>query len=321
MSHAIRATLLGMFLLALPVVWGVAQGPQPPVKRAVPPKFTKGEPFYADAFKELSGTRPANLGQPPVAVASGTNPASSGSSSGSGATGVTGSDWASLISPLTLENEIKAQKLGADMNISTPTDFTSKGYKYVRREFSIAAMVFAIIAEYSGDVRFKKEATTMRDAFAQTAANAKVATQQVYAEAKVRRDDLGDLINGQSPALKADLELKADWGKVCSRSPLMQRLEMSLEPKIKAWTADKGNFNSNLEALEHEAQIFAVIGAVLQKDGLEDGDDADYAAFAKMLVQGGADLARACKEKDHAAAEKAVSGIAVSCDKCHESYR
>jgi hypothetical protein len=247
-----------------------------------------------------------------------TTPAASGDSS---ATGVSGSDWGTLVSPLTLENEVKAQKLGADANITTPTDFTSKGYKYVRREFSVVAMTFAIIAEYASDVRFKKEATTMRDAFAQTAANAKVSTPQVYAESKVRRQDLGDLINGQSPPLKDGLEAKADWAKVCSRSPLMQRLEVSLDTKIKAWTADKGTFNSNLEALQHEAEMFAVIGAVLHKPGMEDGDDAEYAAFAKTLTQGGVELARACKEKDHAVASKAASTIAVSCDKCHEQYR
>jgi hypothetical protein len=317
--HGGKIWLLCVALCFVPLAISLAQQPKAPIKRAQPPKFAKADPFFADAFKELSGTRPENLGKPAVAAtAASASPAASGDAA---STGVSGSDWGTLVSPQTLENEVKAQKLGADTNITTPTDFTSKGYKYVRREFSVMAMTFAIIAEYSGDVRFKKEAMTMRDNFAQTAANAKVSTPQVYAESKIRKQDLGDLINGQSPALKDGLEAKADWSKVCSRSPLMQRLELSLDAKIKAWTADKGTFNSNLEGLEHEAQMFAAIGAVLHKPGMEDGDDAEYAAFAKTLVQGGTELARACKEKDHAAASKAASTISVSCDKCHEQYR
>jgi len=44
------------------------------------------------------------------------------------------------------EDEVKAQKNEAEKNITTPTDFTSNGYKFARREFSVVAMIFAIIA-------------------------------------------------------------------------------------------------------------------------------------------------------------------------------
>src|SRR5262249_46646232 len=103
---------------------------------------------------------------------------SPGGNSGNTSPGTTedagaGSGWAAVISGTALEDEVKAQKLMADANVTTPSDFAGNGYKNARRDFMVAAMVFGIIAEYDGDVRWKKEAPTERDLFARTAANAK----------------------------------------------------------------------------------------------------------------------------------------------------
>ena len=307
-------------LLLIPAAWVAAQKPKGSVKRAQPPKFDKSDPFFANAFEGgLSGPRPADLGKAMVASVgpAASNPAagsSGGSSSGGGG-------WSALISNTSLEDEIKAQKNGAEKNISTPTDFTSNGYKYVRREFSVVAMIFAVIAEYDGEVKWKKESLSMREVFGRTASNAKVGTTGVYNEAKQRKQELTDLLGGQAVELKNDVDPKPNWSQVCHRTPLMQRLDTSRDAKIKAWTASKGDFTANLEALEREAQIFAVIGEVLAKEGMESADDKEYVAFSKMLKQGGSDLAKACKDKDQDAASKAASMIANSCEKCHEAYR
>jgi hypothetical protein len=299
--------------------WSFAQKPKAVVKRAQPPKFEKSDPFFANAFEGgLSGSRPADLGKAVMAAvgpAVGATP--NGSSGGSSSVG----GWAALISSTVLEDEIKAQKLGAEKSITTPTDFTSNGYKFARREFSVAAMVFAIIAEYDGEVRFKKEALTLRDNFARTAANAKVGTTGVYNESKVRKTDLENLLSGQGVELRTDVDPKSNWVQICNRTPLMQRLDLSRDEKIKAWSAGKAEFTANLEALEHEAQVFAVIGAVLAKEGMESADDAEYVKWAKMLQEGGTGLAKACRDKNLDDAGKAVVLITNSCEKCHEGYR
>lgn len=310
-----------LLLLALPVAWVVAQTKSKgPIRRAQPPKFSKSDPFFENAFESgLSGERPADLGQA-VAAKPMVGGASSATSSAAGENAGGGSGWSALVTATTLEDEIKAQKIQADKNITTPSDFAGNGYKNARRDFSIVAMTFAVISEYDGDVRWKKEAPSQRDAFARTAANAKVGTTGVYNEAKLRKQDLADLIGGQSVEVK-DADPAAKWGELVNRSPLMQRLDASLDSKIKAWTASAGEFNDNLESLQHEAQMFAVIGEVLKKEGMEDGDDEEYRKFADMLISGGSELAKACKEKNLEAAGKAASTISVSCDKCHESYR
>ena len=216
--------------------------PAKTVKRAQPPKFSKTDNFYADAFKEgLVGERPGNLSQP-AAVATGGNTAApgSGSTTGSGAGGVAGSGWAALISGPTIEDEIKALKLQVDQNVTTPSDFAGKGYKLARRDFSMLAMLFGIAGEYEGDVRWKNDAPAARDVFARTANNAKVGTQQVWQEAKLRKDELTDLIGGSSPYGGKEAEAKAAWKDVCGRAPLMQHLEDDLGAAAQAALGRQG---------------------------------------------------------------------------------
>ena len=316
-SHRLAASAYLLLALLIPAALVLAQTKaKAPVRRAQPPKFTKTEPFFDDAFATaLQGERPADLGKG-VAKSSGGNSATTPSASGDNA----GSGWAAIIGPTALEDEIKAQKLMADMNVSTPSDLAGNGYKNARRDFTVAAMIFGIISEYDGDVRWKKEAPSQRDVFARTAANAKVGTTGVYNEAKLRKQDLTDLIGGQAVQVR-EAEPKTKWGELINRTPLMQRLDISRDTKIKAWTAAAGDFNANLDQLAHEAQIFAAIGQVLQKEGLESADDAEYRKFATMLATGGKELAAACKEKNLDNAGKAANLIVNSCEKCHEGYR
>src|SRR4029450_13371139 len=163
------------------------------------------------AFKEgLVGERPGNLSQA-AAVAGGGNSAVPGSSGSSGASGVVGSGWAALISGTTIEDEIKSLKLQVDQNVTTPSDFAGKGYKLARRDFSVLAMLFGIAGEYEGDVRWKNDAPAARAVLGRPANNSKVGTQQVWAEAKQRKEELTDLLGGSSPYSGKTAEAKAAW--------------------------------------------------------------------------------------------------------------
>jgi cytochrome c556 len=309
--------LLLSALIALPAIAVVAQTKAPKaVKRAQPPKFTKTDTFYADAFKEgLVGERPANLGQAAAATSG------SASSTPAGSGGVAGSGWAALISAATIEDEIKALKLQVDQGVTTPSDFAGKGYKQARRQFSVLAMLLGIAGEYDADVRWKKDAPAARDAFARTAANAKVGTQQVWQEARLRKDELGDLVNGGAPFAGKEAEAKAPWKDVAGRAPLMQYLEQAWDPRLKPALADKGQFTANAEKVLHDAEMLAAIGEVLSKDGMPDADSSEYKAFCLKLRDAARAVADAVKSKNYDQASAASATIGKACAECHENYR
>ncbi len=324
-----------LFLLLVAAVAAPLAFAQAPIKRAAPPKFdpavTSGV-FFDNVFEQgLQGPRPANLGQPPAAVASGapsgasagtSAPPAGGANSAGGATSGGGGlyAWASIISPTTIEDEVKSLKAATDQNVTTPTKFAGGDYRTVRRDFSILAMLFAIVAEYDGEVRWKDSAPAARDTFARTAANAKVGTPQVYNEAKQRRDQLTDLLNG-SKIEGANSEPKANWAQVADRAPLMQKLETAFQGKVLPWISSASSFQENKAELRRHAEIVAAIGEVLKQEGMLDAGDSDYDGHCDKMKNAALEIVEAIKTNNQEAAAKAAGQISQSCSECHESYR
>lgn len=319
----VRCCCIALTVAVCTVAWSQTKGPKT-VRRAAPPKFDKASPnFFADAFKEgLQGDRPGNLGKvgPAVVATAGNNtPANTAAPVGAG--GLAGSGWAAIISSATLEDMIKTMKLQVDQGVTTPSDFAGKGYKSARRDFSVLAMAFGIIGEYDGDVRWKANAPAARDEFARTAANSKVGTTGVFNEAKKRKEELQDLVGGSNPFEGKSGEVKASWKDVCNRSPLMQHLENVWEPRLKPALSDKAQFSANQDKILRDAEVFAAIGAVLAKDGMEDADASEYKALCDKLKNASREIVDAIKTKDFDKASKAATEIGKSCVECHENYR
>jgi hypothetical protein len=299
-------------------------------KRAAAPKWDEKEVsriFFENVFDGtvLVGERPEVFGSNSGGrvAGSGANGGgrNQGAASGDGGS-ANGSGWALVIDGFVIEDEIKAVRIAVDECVTNPTDFAGRGYKPARMHFTTLAMLFGIASEYDGNVRWKADAPSAREAFARAAANAKAGgNAQVYAEAKARKQDLQSLIGGEGFANKTNAEAKTVWGQTCDRLPLMQRLELSQSMRMQPWTADKASFKANKESLLHEAQMVAAIGEVLSLDGMADADADEYKAFCRLLKKGAIDVLEAIKLDNDDAARKAVGDINLSCDKCHGSYR
>jgi hypothetical protein len=300
------------------------------VKRARLPEFTPADTrgvFFDNVFQQgLQGPRPANLGQAPAVASSSRagsstpspSPASTGSESTSGGAGLY--SWSKIISATTVEDEIKALKLATDQTVTTPTKFAGGDYRTVRRDFSVLAMLFAIVAEYDGEVRWKDSAPAARDLFARTAANAKVGTSQVYNEAKQRRDQLADLLNG-SKIEGQDIEPKATWPQVSDRAPLMQKLELAYQQKVLPWSSNPSAFKENKSELKQQVEIIAAVAEVLKQEGMEDTGDPDYEGHCDKMKAAALEIVQAVQDGNQEAAGKAAGQIGQACSQCHESYR
>lgn len=302
-----------------------AQDKKKTTRRAAPPTFSDSDSgiFFNDVFSEgLGPQRPANLG---VAKSTTTGGGTGGSGGGSDEPPPTGKGlyaWKDIISATTLEDEVKAIKLEVTKNVTTPNKFASSGYKRARKHFSILAVVFAIIAEYDGDVRWKADAAELRDAFSRTAGNSKVGTIQVFNEAKLRKTELEDLIGGASLTFAKRAESKkADWYEVADRAPLMQRIETAHQAKMQPWTAAEADFKANKDALVHEANIVAAIGEILIQEEMEDGAEEDYAVHSIQMRDAALNIVDAVKLDSYEQARKAVGVIGQSCANCHSDWR
>jgi len=226
--------------------------------------------------------------------------------------------WNELISPAALEDAVKTTKLNFDSMITTPGAFNSGGYLDARLDLSILATLFAVINEYSGDVRWKDQAAAARDLISRTAFNCKAGSTQVYNEAKLRKADLQDLVSGSGLANR-DANPENDWAMIVDRTPLMQYAE-KLSEQIRSASRDAKSTENNADAIRRDAQLLAMVGRVLTREGLDEADDEDYAAFSLSMTKAATAVAVAIERGDYEIGPK-VGAVTQSCDACHEMYR
>ena len=189
-----------------------------------------------------------------------------------------------------------------------------------RIQFSMLAMLFAIIADYDGDVRWKDAAPVARDRFSSAGFNSKVGSLQAFNEAADRKLDLEQLIRGGG--LEASSPPTAtDWEKVCERPPLMLRLKRGFNEGINTWSANSGSFRQHADDILREAELIAAIAEAMQQEGFDLWDDETYVEYCDQLKQGALAVATAVRQQDAQAGRQASGVIAKACDNCHGDYR
>jgi len=269
--------------------------------------------FESNPLEMLKGERP-QVGRGDV-----TDPGSGGSTDGE--TVPRGAfAWSRLIAGSTVTDEIKAQRLEVGKYVRSPTVFRAGGNRKLRDRYSVIAVMFGIAAEHDNDVRWKDIAAAARDSFAKAAANAKAADQNTYRESKARSEDLDELVRGGSVEFE---EGKKEflWNEISERRPIMKRLELAYDKRLRPWTANDGEFKRHLADIRHEAEILAALSEVIRREEYEFYDDEQYLDFCGLLQRNATAVAQATKDKNLADAQKAVGELSKSCSKCHENFK
>ncbi len=322
--RSLRLRVRWLSLLAALLLGGITFGlkaDNPASKRrAKAPSFDPQQvsaTFFPDVFSVLQGERP-KLGE----ASGGASKTPGVPTSGEGASPAGSVVWDDLISPTSLEDEVKSLKVALNQSVTTPTQFRSRGYRSARREFTLLNMLFWIIEHYRGDVRWKNDATAVRQKFGSVAGNSKAGgNEQTYAQAKQAKELLDRLIRGERAGVEPNKDEEVSWEPVSPRRPLMQWLEKRFEANLKAWTSNDKEFQSNSEELLREAELVAAIAQFFMEEGMDDADDEEYRAFCESMKAGALAVASATKNGDLTGAQRGVGEISKACSNCHESYR
>ena len=204
-------------------------------------------------------------------------------------------------------------------SVKTPGSFKSREYRVARQQFSLLAVVFGVIAQYDGDVRWKEEAATMRDNLAKAGFNCKVGSDGSYREAKVQAQILEELVRGSKVDFDADAQAKVPWPNVADLSELMKRMEFAQRRVLKPMTGSEAEYKENIEDVLHEGMILAMLGEVIKDPGYL--DDAAYAAYAEEMKTQCLDVVSGVKQNQFPRVQQAVGLINQACDSCHGDFR
>lgn len=268
--------------------------------------------FFADALKELRGPRPSAAVAKPAEAQTVAAPTAAPASKND--------DWAALIGPEAIEDEIKTQQQQLAASLASAVKFKGGAYRQSRQQFSMLATLFAIAAQYDGQIRWKQDAAALRDRLSRAGFNCKVGTDQAYQEARARHEELASLLRGDGSE-RASETSEAEWDKVADRAPLMQRLETAVEGDLSRWTANAADFERHLPEVEHNAQLVAALSEVIVRGGYEFADDDTYREYAATMRQAAQQTREAAEHKDYDRARVAVGELKKSCSNCHEGFR
>ncbi len=298
-----RYTGFAAVILLFFAAW--ARGEETPPRRAIPPKWSAEVlgTFFEDARQQLVGTRPVAVTKKTQAKAM---------------LPEVDSSWAKLIDSDTLATEIKRIANGLSEAVSKPGKFHGAGYQQCRRDFSLLAVLFGVVEEYSEQVRWQSDAGQMRQHLLRAANHCEVASAQSYANAKQTHGLLLDLIRGQSPQDDAKLE---PLDELADRSQLMQRMELTVEEVITVSLSNNKKFRRRGPEIARASQLFAVLAKVIQREDYENSDDTTFAAYAHQLGEASAALSQAVQEQNYETARTAAGRLTQSCSICHEDFR
>ncbi|MBS0210528.1 MAG: hypothetical protein JSS27_16410 [Planctomycetes bacterium] len=320
---SLRTGLTSLIVVAACAMFAVAADAVKTVTGTAPkPTFDKEsrELFGGDPLKLLGPGDPG--GRIMAATSAGAAPGAPAAPTGGGETAAPAgsSAWSKIITADTIEAEIKGQVPQIADAIKTNPNFKGNGRDKAQISFTMLAALFNVIAQYDGDVKWKKDAIGLRNKYAQVAKNCKTSSDATYKEAKARADDLNELLRGSSVDLPKE-EAPDDWVQIAGRPVLMKRLEEARTNKFGPWTSDKGAFGKNKDALMREAQVVTMIAQVIKDKTYDSAEDTEYVGFASDLEKQCLELLDAVKGDNQSAAQSAVSRISKSCDTCHGSYR
>jgi hypothetical protein len=307
------AIVLALFFAMQPYRAAAAEEPRP--RRAKPPVWTPDvlDVFFEDAREHLVGERPKPAG---VLANAQTNPAAAPSHANASQPFA----WSQVVSGDALEAEVKRLTTALREPLTNPAKFKAGGYKDCRAHFSVLAVLFGVIAEHDGDVRWKEDAAALRDALARAAMNCKTATDQTFAEAAERRVELEDLVRGQSLGGGKATELEK-WSNLAERPLLMQRMETLLEEEISPALGNQSGFERRADEIRQKAELLAMLADVMQREEYEYWDDAGFQELATELRAATAELTKAAASANYEAARAAAGRTSQACSQCHEGYR
>jgi cytochrome c556 len=285
-----------------------------PPKRAKPPAWSRDvlDVFFEDARKQLVGQRPA--GNQAAVSPKSNQPATSGQPAAEGKL-----SWSKIIADDTLVSEVKRLTTALAEPLANPTKFKAGGYKQCRAAFSELAVLFAVIGDYDGDVRFKQDAAGLRDALARAGRNCKAATDQTFSEAAAEKSALDDLVRGEHTTGKPTPLEK--WSTLADRELLMKRMEQSMQERITPALGNAKEFSKRNADVKQEAELLAMFANVIQREDYNYWDDDGFRAQAKALGAAAIDLSKAAGESNYDAARTAAGNVGQACSKCHEDYR
>jgi hypothetical protein len=263
--------------------------------------------FFDDARKALSGPRPTASEQIEETARS-PNEAKT-----------TSVHWQELIDRDTLTAEVKRIVNNLPSLTKNPALFKASKHNDCRRELTMLAALFKVIAEYPTDVRWKSNALDMVRRCVSAAESCDDVSENSLAIVEETHAMLEELLRGQT--LDPNNVNSGEAANIPAFAPLMKRMELATEDTLPPQLVKEREFRKSAPSIAEDAQLLAMLSELIRDETYGYADDEAYQGHADRLRDAAVRLRSAATEQDFVKAVEAAAGVSQSCANCHADYR
>ena len=240
-------------------------------------------------------------------------PAVAPAASGSG-------EWGELVTLEVVVNETKKIKNRLTDSLVNVGKYNGNYKDGIQVDGAVLATLAHIVPKLDGSLSWKGDAPVVRDLAAEVAKKANGLGQASFDPTRQAFDKLEGMLSGNKPAGLEDSPAELPFGEFAKRSALMKRMQKSYD-FMKSNVTTEGTFKKELETVQQEASLLAVLSRVCGAKEYPSADEDEYQQFIKDLVTACVEINAATKGEAFPAYQEAMNKVQRLCDNCHMAYR
>ncbi len=235
-----------------------------------------------------------------------------------------GSSVKDMIDQESLSNEIKNVRNYLAGKTASMSTYNSSLLE-IAPEAATLAVLAAAVTKHPDNFSWKKNAKYVRDLawkIGETTLSKDGKTKNSFDSVSEMYAKIDDILNGSEPAGLPDAEADKNFGEAVGGNlvAIMKRIKKS-EEVLKATISSESGLKKEAEKTAQEGAVLTFLGSILTDPGFSWDGDAEFAALAKPLVEGGKQISEAAKSGNFALYGEGIIKVSTSCNNCHPKFK
>ncbi len=229
-----------------------------------------------------------------------------------------------IIDKDSLTNEIKNVRnylAGKTASVST----YNSSLLEIAPEAATLAVLAVAVSKHPDDVSWKKNAKYVRDLswkIGEITLSKDGKTKNSFDQVSETFAKIDDILKGSEPAGLPDAEADKAFGDAVGGNlvAIMKRIKKS-EEVLKSTVSSEAGLKKEAEKTAQEGAVLTFLGSILSAPGFGWDGDAEFAGFAKPLIEGGKQISEAAKSGNFALYGEGIIKVSKSCNDCHPKFK
>ena len=229
-----------------------------------------------------------------------------------------------IIDKDSLSNEIKNVRNYLAGKTASVSAYNSSLLEIAPEAATLAVLAVAVM-KHPDDFSWKKNAKYVRDLawkIGEITLSKDGKTKNSFDAVAEAFAKIDDILKGSEPAGLPDAEAEKTYGDSVGGNLviIMKRIKKS-EEVLKSTVSTESGLKKEADKTAQEGAVLTFLGSILSAPGFGWDGDAEFAGYAKPLIEGGKQINEAAKSGNFALYSEGIIKVSKSCNDCHPKFK